>query len=82
MTQVRQRHPRFPSETTDIIKFEQPAAVVHADYTPEGAIQQLHGSFPGQEAHFLEKDFDMIKYFFLRLHALLHTDQVVVSGNR
>ncbi|KAI7288788.1 hypothetical protein KC343_g1093 [Hortaea werneckii] len=57
---IRQRHPRFPSESTDIITYEQPAAVAHVDYSLDGAIQQLKGSFPGQEAHFLNKDFDMI----------------------
>ncbi|KAI9668932.1 MAG: hypothetical protein M1829_005244 [Trizodia sp. TS-e1964] len=30
------------------------------DYTPEGAIEQLGGSFPRQEAQFLDKEHDMI----------------------
>lgn len=57
---VRRRHPHYPSERVEIVKYEQPAAVAHSDYTPGGAIQQLKGSFPGQEAHFLDKEYDMI----------------------
>lgn len=57
---VRRRHPHYPSERVETVKYEQPAAVAHSDYTPRGAIEQLKGSFPGQEAHFLDKEYDMI----------------------
>ncbi|KAI1359611.1 putative CmcJ-like methyltransferase [Xylaria arbuscula] len=57
---VRRRHPNYPSEKEETVKYEQPATVAHSDYTPEGAIQQLKGSFPGQEAYFLDKEYDMI----------------------
>ncbi|KAH6982201.1 putative CmcJ-like methyltransferase [Ilyonectria sp. MPI-CAGE-AT-0026] len=57
---VRRRHPHYPSDRVEVVKYEQPAAVAHSDYTPGGAIAQLKGSFPGQEAHFLDKEYDMI----------------------
>jgi hypothetical protein len=59
--QVRQRDERFPSEQPGLVKFQQPAAVPHADFTPDGAVVQLKNSFPGQEAHFMNKNFDMLK---------------------
>ncbi|KAF2722640.1 putative CmcJ-like methyltransferase [Polychaeton citri CBS 116435] len=73
---VRKRHPRFPSDTLEIIDFEQPAAVAHTDYTCGGAVQQLHGSFPGQHAHFLGKDYDLIKYVTLWTNMNLDVDQI------
>ncbi|KAI8949996.1 putative CmcJ-like methyltransferase [Xylaria longipes] len=57
---VRRRHPDYPSEKVQLVNYQQPATVAHSDYTPEGAIEQLKGSFPGQEAHFLDKEYDMI----------------------
>ncbi|KAI1313742.1 putative CmcJ-like methyltransferase [Xylaria venustula] len=57
---VRRRHPHYPSEKVEFVKYEQPATVAHSDYTPEGAVEQLKGSFPGQEAHFIGKEYDMI----------------------
>ncbi|RYC56770.1 hypothetical protein CHU98_g9434 [Xylaria longipes] len=57
---VRRRHPDYPSEKVQLVNYQQPATVAHSDFTPEGAIEQLKGSFPGQEAHFLDKEYDMI----------------------
>ncbi|KID93397.1 hypothetical protein MAJ_10634, partial [Metarhizium majus ARSEF 297] len=57
---VRRRHPHYPSERVEVVKYEQPAAVAHSDYTPGGAIEQLKGSFPGQEAFFMGREYDMI----------------------
>lgn len=57
---VRKRHPDYPTEKATVVKHEQPAAVAHTDYTRGGAVQQLKGSFPGQEEHFLDKEYDMI----------------------
>lgn len=54
-----------------MVKYEQPAAVAHSDYTPGGAIEQLKGSFRGQETHFLNREFDMIKCVLLRIHVVL-----------
>lgn len=47
-----------------MVRYEQPAAIAHSDYTPRGAIEQLKGSFPGQEASFQDHEYDMIKCVF------------------
>ena len=79
--QVRRRHPYYPSERVEVVKYEQPAALAHSDYTPGGAIEQLKGSFPGQEAYFLDKEFDMIKSVLLRIDMVVSADELEVSGN-
>jgi len=44
-----------------LASYEQPARLAHSDYTPLGALLQLRSSFPGQENHFENEEFDMIK---------------------
>ncbi|KAL6409725.1 putative CmcJ-like methyltransferase [Ilyonectria robusta] len=78
---VRRRHPHYPSDRVEFVKYEQPAAIAHSDYTPGGAIAQLKGSFPGQEAHFLDKEYDMIKCDLLWFHVALPANELPVSGN-
>ncbi len=59
--QVRKRDKRFPSDEVVIVTHEQPACLAHSDYSVAGAMLQLEASFPGQEKHFKDKEFDMIK---------------------
>ncbi|KAK4236582.1 putative CmcJ-like methyltransferase [Achaetomium macrosporum] len=57
---VRKRDERFRSNRTARVTHEQPAYTTHSDYSPRGALLQLHHSFPGQRAYFENCDFDMI----------------------
>lgn len=61
MYQVRKRHEKFPSSEKALVSHEQPACIPHSDYSIQGAILQLKSIFPGQEKHFENKEFDMIK---------------------
>lgn len=61
VTQVRKRDERFPSENVVVVTHEQPAVLAHSDYSVDGAIMQLQASFPGQEAYFKSREYDMIK---------------------
>jgi hypothetical protein len=58
---VRKRDERFPSDELAIVTHEQPACLAHSDYSVDGAMLQLSASFPGQEEHFKDKEFDIIK---------------------
>ncbi|KAL8861045.1 MAG: hypothetical protein Q9178_002558 [Gyalolechia marmorata] len=58
---VRKRDDRFPSDEVAIVTHEQPACLAHSDYSNAGALLQLSASFPGQEEHFKDKEYDIIK---------------------
>ena len=59
--QVRQRDERFPSDAVAVVEHEQPACLAHSDFSLHGAILQLKASFPGQEAYFQDRNFDILK---------------------
>ncbi|KAL8899811.1 MAG: hypothetical protein Q9207_006010 [Kuettlingeria erythrocarpa] len=58
---VRKRDDRFPSDEVAIVTHEQPACLAHSDYSNAGALLQLSASFPGQEEHFQDKEYDIVK---------------------
>ena len=61
MPQVRKRSPGFPVAEGMKVEFEQPAALPHTDFSVHGAFQRMEEAFPGQEQHYKDKDFDMLK---------------------
>lgn len=59
---MRKRAPGFPHEIGAEVDYEQPAAMPHTDFSVEGAFMRMREAFPGQERHYENKDFDLIKY--------------------
>ncbi|KAF2228148.1 putative CmcJ-like methyltransferase [Elsinoe ampelina] len=59
---VRKRDERFPREEEDRVEgtLQQPAGVMHTDYSVEGATSHLHYTFPGNEEYFKGRDYDML----------------------
>lgn len=66
---VRRRNPTQVGETPDS---RQPAAVVHGDQTPTGAIQRVHLHMPAEDApELLKKRFQIINLWRPISHAAL-----------
>lgn len=59
--QVRKRAPGFPEAVGQRVDFEQPAAMPHTDFSVDGAFMRMQEAFPGQEDHYKNKSFDLIK---------------------
>ncbi|KAF4551562.1 Aspirochlorine biosynthesis protein N-like protein 4 [Elsinoe fawcettii] len=57
---VRRRDARFPTEDTIDVTHQQPAGLMHTDYSIEGALMQLHYTFPGNEDALKGRDYDML----------------------
>jgi len=74
MSQIRRRSPKYPAQIGNDAVFEQPAALPHSDFSTRGAFLHLSEAFPGQEEHFKDKEFDLIKLVATNLYIYQHTD--------
>ncbi|EME85067.1 uncharacterized protein MYCFIDRAFT_135396 [Pseudocercospora fijiensis CIRAD86] len=57
---IRQRDPSFPKSTTMYVNYEQPATIPHCDYSQQGCYDAIETAFPGQDAFWRDKEFDVI----------------------
>ncbi|KAH6988112.1 hypothetical protein BKA56DRAFT_630060 [Ilyonectria sp. MPI-CAGE-AT-0026] len=58
--QVRRRHPDFPGGKERRAEFAQPSTMAHADFSSRGAFLRMADIFPGQEASYENRKFDLI----------------------